>query len=135
MRRSRSRSTHSALTGKPAGSPSTRATRAFPCDSPAVEKRRCMSLFFVVRAPMLTVPRCGPERERARPAPGSFPSGPQTGRAGRLLLVGGAVVGDPGRDQDNEVAPVFLIVAETEQLADDRQVAQQRDAGLGLGDL
>src|SRR6478752_8033646 len=56
-------------------------------------------------------------------------------RAGRLLLIRAAVVGDPGRDQDNEVAPIFLIVAEAEQLADDRQAAQERDAGVGLGDL
>ena len=36
MRRASSRSTQSALTGSPAGSPSTRATRALPWDSPAV---------------------------------------------------------------------------------------------------
>ena len=49
----------------------------------------------------------GDGNERARPAPGSFPSWCSDRPRVRLLLRG-AVVGDPGRDQDNEVAPVFL---------------------------
>ena len=70
----RSRSTHSALTGSPAGSPSTRATRALPWDSPAVENRRC------TRSSRLGARRVG-RNERARPAPGSFPSGCSDGAA------------------------------------------------------
>ena len=42
IRRPRSRSTHSAVTGSPAGSPSTMTLRALPWDSPAVRKRRDM---------------------------------------------------------------------------------------------
>ena len=51
----------------------------------------------------------------------------------KRLLIRGAVVDDPGCDQDNEVTPVFRIAGEAEQLADDRQAAQERDARAGLG--
>src|SRR5882724_5317820 len=125
MRRTRSRSTHSALTGSPAGSPSTRATSALPCDSPAVENLRCTRPTSHPGVGEANEP--GLRRARSR-------RGARTVRAKRLLIRT-AVVGDPGCDQDNEITPVFRIAAEAEQLADDRQAAQERDAGPGLGDL
>ena len=44
-----------------------------------------------------------------------------------------AVVDDPRRDQDNQVAPMLLVGGEPEQLADDREIDQERNARLGSG--
>ena len=71
------------------------------------------------------------ESERARRAPGSSPPLYLRRACAGALLSERAVVGDPRRDQDDQVAPVLLFGAEAEQLADDRQAAQERDAATG----
>ena len=61
--------------------------------------------------------------------------GVEHGRVGGGDGEGDAVVGDPGRDQDNEVAPIFRVRIEGEELAHDREAAEQRDPAARLGHL
>src|SRR6266496_6083290 len=64
---------------------------------------------------------------------------PRTGRIERSWLLPGAgrhqVVDDVRRDQNQQVAPFFLLGAEAEQLSEDRQVYKEGDSGLGYRDL
>src|SRR3954454_6120175 len=52
--------------------------------------------------------------------------------AGPLLRL--AVVRDARRHQDDQVAPVLLVLGEAEQLADDREAREERDARAVLVD-
>ena len=65
---------------------------------------------------------------------GSFPPC-GTGNPQEPLLLRAAVVDDPGRDQDNEVLPIFRVRLEAEELTDDREAPQQRDARRGSWSL
>ena len=115
------------MTGRPAGSPSTMVTRALPWDSPAVVNRSMQQLPRQSRSEIAAMITNEPGLRRARSV--------VTGRAADGSLRRGAVVDDPGRDQDDQVTPVLLVPAEAEQLADDRQPGQQRDARSGVGHL
>src|SRR5437773_9387993 len=57
-------------------------------------------------------------------------------RGSRLLPGVGRhqVVDDVWRDQNQEIAPVLVLLAESEQLANDRQVYKERDSGLAYRD-
>src|SRR5262245_24553636 len=51
------------------------------------------------------------------------------------LLLRQPVVGDPRRHQDDQVTPALAVFAEAEELADDRETRQQRDAAPVLLDF
>src|SRR6266566_932477 len=65
-----------------------------------------------------------PARPRCIETPGLLPG------AGRHQ-----VIDDVWRDQNQEIAPVFLLVRKPEQLAEDRQVYKKGNSGLGYRDL
>src|ERR1041385_2178137 len=113
MRRTSWASICSAETGKPAGSPSTMTTRAFPCDSPAVAKRSRMP------APRK---KRGPVRDRASQA------NPKPRRSRRW----DSVSDDARGDEDDEVFAVLLGAGGAEEDSDQRQRGEQRDAGARL---
>src|SRR5439155_1591212 len=76
----------------------------------------------------------------ARPMMRMMPPAPEPGpcgiRGSRLLPGVGRhqVVDDVWRDQNQEIAPVLVLLAESEQLANDRQVYKERDSGLAHRD-
>src|SRR6478672_7187508 len=45
------------------------------------------------------------------------------------------IVDDSGSDQDDQVTPLLLLIAEAEQLSNDRQPAQERNTGSGVAHL
>src|SRR6476659_1623023 len=70
--------------------------------------------------------------ERRRVTPPPFQSYRRTVLPPYRLLQRPTVVDDPRRDQDDQVATPLALGGVAEQLAHDRQAAQERDARPGL---
>ena len=112
------------ITGSPAGSPSTMATRALPWDSPAVVNRKS-------RVPVSSAPSLASKRARRG-------SGSQLLHAAavRQFVAPRVVVDDARRDQDDQVRGASLRRDEKEKsVPRSGRRAQHRDARAGLVDF